>query len=214
MPKYNNLNDSVFDNQLKECAVSHCSNKRSYISQYCQKHATRKWRYGSVEHQKICRGHYKDELKEVTTLVETNLDHSGIKEGIRFFDSWLEDSSNGIQRQSRESLAYLYEQGVTGKDLLIEAAAFTLFGFDCENWACKDHDHFIYQLGARVLKFKSQKIYGSILRKTGDYIIDNVGGLLITIKRAAESKDGLREKRQESFNQPLNLDRCLSEVHV
>ena len=49
----------------------------------------------------------------------------------------VEDSANNIQRQSREYMEYLYEQGVTGKDLLIEAAAFTLFGFDCENWACK-----------------------------------------------------------------------------
>ena len=215
MSKHNNINESIHKNQLKTCDVSHCNNKRSYISKFCSKHSTRRWRYGHELHSKIVRGHYKEELKEVTTLVNTNLEHEGIAEGIRFFDTWLEDSSNNIQRQSRESLEYLHTQGVTGKDLLIEAAAFTLFGFDCNNWAVHDHHHFKYQLGARVLKFKSQKIYGSILKKTGDYIISNVGGLLITIKKAAESKEGLREKRQQSFNQPLNMDRSLDmEVQV
>lgn len=205
MPMYKNIQEAMSDNSNNPCKAEGCHRNRSRISGYCPLHTAINWQSGHPLHQKIMKGMYAIEKAEVKELIDKNIEHEGIQEGIRFFEGWLNDSLNGLPRPCSEHLKRLKEDGVSGYELLVESAAFFLFGWDNPR-VIKSDRHFTYQLGNRILRYKPFNIRGTALHDAGSYIKRNVGGLLVTIMHAVQRKEELLENRLRKYSQPLNVD--------
>lgn len=205
MPKYRNINEAISENQTKKCSVKGCQKQRHRISAYCMNCAWRRWYWGNAEAQPILFNDYYYEKDLVTDVLKMNPDHKGVKYGIDFINDWLKKAGDGRAIVPfANHAARLHNLGAKGFNLLVELSAIYLLS--CRfHTKIRDDRHLIYVLGSKCIRFKpcKNRTKGPEHQQVGQYLLDKLGVLFVTIARGAEELEQIRNQGLGAMHQPL-----------
>lgn len=209
MSKYNgNLFVAIEDNTRRVCKVPHCCHNRWRISGFCRKHTSRFNRYGHPEARCIDDRHLTTCFDLVSKVIDKNLEHDGIRAGIRFFTMWLiqaDATSNNPRSSLVPALRHMkrnYDSGVKAIDLLKVVASVWLYyarGMSIGGERILNDEHNRRIMGLKVCKFTPipkgvHYVYPKELREAGAFIQKRIGVLLVNI---CQTVDQLEEAQQE-----------------
>ena len=192
-------------NEERICIIRHCNSNRAGVGRYCSRHQRNKWRFGDPHARRIFPQEMDVERSKVWHVVEYNRDHQAIKGGIEYFRKWMENAANGIPGISaHEHFKRLHEEGVTGNELLVEAATVYMFQqYNPEALPGNLPDPLMMAIGLAVLGYRKMvegdpnpRNYISELRITprtrkevGRIIWRDIGMLLVEIYKAIQEND-------------------------
>ena len=192
-------------NQDKDCSVKHCDSKRAGVSKYCSRHQRNNWRYGDPLARRIFPQEMEVERSKCEHVVKYNKEHPAIDNGIDYFNQWMINSANEIPGISAtEHFQRLHDDGVTGEELLIEAA--TVYMFQRNNPdELPEHQPrpLMMAIGLAVLGYRQLKpddpnyrnyiselrIEPKKRREVGRIIWRDLGSLIVRIAREIEEHD-------------------------
>jgi hypothetical protein len=229
MPKYSSLTEAIDDNERAVCKVRGCHEPRSRISGFCLRHGQKNHSYGHPLARPIYRKDYAIERDECRAILSRNLEagHPGVVYAVGLFDRWLEakDFSQAISTVKRPSAALadhftrLKASGVTGLDLLVEAASIWLFA-DRNQKRVDGHRHLTYTLGHKLCRAKAAPlpkplkgkampfkgiITGPASRMVGEMVIKNLGVLLIAVCRKVQAQEAKHQETLLAMYEPLEV---------
>ena len=156
-----------------------------------------------------------DELADCRGIIDKNLakDHPGILYAqIRWLDSLLEGLVviEGAHDTTDSHLSRLHQEGITGYDVLLEAAAV----YRLYEWGhpkrIHSHRHLLYMLGLRTILLKAPPTYkrgltGRANRVLGTAINKRLGALLLSISRTLDAKEEAKQREVAVLYEPLEL---------
>lgn len=198
-------------NQVQPCIVPGCKAKRIHFSKYCAVHSQRGYQYGHPEGRRIRPKEYEEELAEVRKVIEQNRDHEGIQIAVRFFDDWLQCAAEGKPGVlASDHFFRLYQEGVTGEDLLIESAAIYLFQKRNPQILLLGRSLDIATALAVLCKRKNRMGYGAkkyvkveARRNVGSKIAREVGLMLMNIADSIEAKAKRKAQSMNAFSKDI-----------
>lgn len=129
MPTYRTIADAKAANERHPCSVDDCTNPRIGVSKYCMKHRNHFTLYGHPLQTKLHSSRHAVERQQVTEIFNSNSNHPGILSAIRWIQQWMDDAITGRAGTvlAAEDLRRLHDNGVTARDIVIEAASFYIF---------------------------------------------------------------------------------------
>ena len=145
------------------------------------------------------------EIEEVSEIVNFNLDHSGMKKGIEFFQRAMELGKAGSQYlPCNHYFARLYEAEVDPIDLLILSAAIWLFA-ERNPRRVRNKAHEDHLLGNKIIRFVPYhgQTKGPEHKAVGEYVRSNIGVLLLNIIRSINMHEKDRRESLKAQNAPL-----------
>ena len=202
----------IIKNERKQCSLKGCQNNRRSLYKWCHLHYRRAYFYGHPDGRKIKRGEYKQEKEKVSQIIERNLSHVAIQEGIKFFDTWITravvgSKAGGIPSKASEYIARLADKKVTGKDCLIEVAAFWTFAWRNQHLFPSDRA-MVTGLGIAILYLHrpqgGETVPGAPRRDAGEYVQRHLGLLLMRLLKQVEKDEDREEERQRAIREPLD----------
>ena len=211
MPKYNSLNQFLYENKRLQCNVRGCQTKRVGKSQYCGKHRARAYVWGHAEAGAVKPYLYSDEIEAVTKLINHNANHEGILLGKKWLDSMMEAGGRGADIRGSMYWANLYSQKISSSELLIRLGGLWYFDYRDElRRHIKNHRHLISLSGNCVIRFG--KMHGiryvppKFYHQVGDQVKRGIGVLLVNISRSVEKIERKQRQRLSVMGQELNVD--------
>jgi len=211
MPKYNSLNQFLYENKRLQCNVRGCGSRRAGKSQYCSKHRARAYVWGHPEAGAVKPYLYSDEIEAVTKIIENNRDHEGILLGKKWIDSLMEAGGRGADIRGSMYWANLYSNGISSSELLIRLGGLWLLDYRDElNRVIKNHRHLISLSGNTVIRFG--KIQGiryippKFYHQVGDQVKRGIGSLLVNISRSVEKMELKQRQLLSAMAQELNVE--------
>lgn len=206
-------------NRQNVCSVEGCDRHRHGMSKYCPYHIYRDMYYGHPEQKGLMPWEYKQELKEVSEVIDRNRNHKGIRKALAEIDAFLTMADVSIHMPAAiKRLKQSTE--VTPLDILKEAAAVTLLYYRQANFVHNkllvNDETFRIALGYRCLALVKKEVYrttgGRLVTRTtskkarralGDFLWNKLGLLLINIQRSIQSREDREEAKQKAFAAPL-----------
>jgi hypothetical protein len=201
-------------NQQQSCIMKVCERKRIHFSKYCATHSQRGYQYGDPTGRRIRPKEYEEELADVRDLIRQNPEHSGIQIAVKFFDDWLaaattEGSSGTL---ASKHFYQLYQEGLTGEELLCECAAIYLFQRRNPRLLPDGLATYIALALGVLCKRKNKMGYGtkkyidvSTRRNVGRRIIESIGLLLVNITNTVRDRERKRQDRDKAFLQEIRV---------
>lgn len=208
MPKYVSFQHACQDNTTRICKVKGCELHRKAVSGYCNYHTSRLTLHGDPEHRCIRYSEYKGKADQVKAILQKNISHPGVKQGLSFFKDWLSDPEHPRRPQKQVDFVFnIRDMGVSERDLLSDATA--LFMMKMENhYKIRSQRHFIYQLGHTfILHAPLGGVIprGTTKREYGQHIYDNLYKLFLNITASIREKLREDEERKNAFMKPLDM---------
>ena len=123
-----NMKAQIEINEQYPCKAPGCDKNRHSLSSYCGAHHAKRLYFGSIDARKIRYNETELERVKARHVVEANPDHPAIQQCIEFFTTWLENAVNDIPGiPCKKQFVRMHQEGVTGKELAIEAISILLF---------------------------------------------------------------------------------------
>jgi hypothetical protein len=143
--------------------------------------------------------------------VDKNKDHPGILYAIKWLDLVLSGSVTieDAHTTTDNHLSRLYDSGITGQDVLLEAAAVYRLYERGHPKRIHSHRHLLYMLGLRTILLKAPLPYKGITgranRTIGTAINKKVGVLLRLISRALDDREEAQQRELSVLYEPLSI---------
>jgi len=83
-------------NVLKLCSVTGCGKHRRDISRFCNTHTRSNKLFGNPYGHALRVWEYAQETKEVTEIINQNLENPAIQAALETFDTWLKEGARGV----------------------------------------------------------------------------------------------------------------------
>ncbi len=208
--KYRTQQERIFANEQNKCKVKGCTRHRKYFSGYCSTHNAAKVAYGDPLGHRTYPKSFEREAMKVKLLLEANSQHGGIKQGIAFFQQWIEGACTQGGVLGQKHFLRLNDERVTGAELLQEVAALYLYSHTYP-WDLEEGLPLDYATGIAVLckshnkrgTVSCQHVPSALRRKVGQYVREKIGRLLYNIVRTIQQQDKQEELQSEAQSQPL-----------
>ncbi len=216
------VREKVKQNQALLCDVPGCNRNRHSLGRYCGPHCHANQMYGHPLQKPIHKQDYRQELKEVSELIDRNHPgHKGIDQAVKEIDAFLIYASNHPEKIPWEIDRLKWTPKVTPLVILKEAAAVTLLDYRTADWVhnkpFRDQKAFVRCLGYRVLKLVPyEKRYSA---KTGNewvhippmkprevlgqFLFSRLGSLLVNIAKTIINRAEREEQKQKVYRSPL-----------
>jgi hypothetical protein len=214
-------------NESKKCSAKGCHNNRWRLSGYCIKHNQVNFHWGHPYGRHLTKDVLAKPTEEVTKVILKNLDkHNGIKNAIAFFEKWMKtayetyvphrykvDCKKEVVPGSRYMSKMYADGNVTGLDCLIAVAAvwrLSVLDMETKKYILSDK-HCIFCIGQNLLKLTrlsrgSRGRTGPERKYSGQYVMDNIGTLLVNISDAIQKVEDREEERVQSFQEELDTE--------
>lgn len=208
MPSGTPMAQGIALNERRKCKHPSCTNYRTKLFGYCAKHRHAYHIYGHPDARKIKPKEYARERERVAKVVNRNLKHPAIQQGIQFFDRWISRAVLNPERTpGGEPIARLADRHITGKECLIECAAIWVFAWWNKHLFPSDRA-MTYGLGTTILYFhhgtqSGHMVDGKPRREAGEYIQKHIGVLLMRILQQVEKDEDKELERIKAINEPL-----------
>lgn len=216
-PKGRAMQPDINANHQRPCSHARCTRPRHGISKWCSYHGKRNKLYGSPEGRRIRRWEYKQEVKEARAVILANKSNPAIIEAVALLQGWLEEAARGRKVAAREDMDRLFNAGVTGLDVLIEAAALWLW-FDRRKHHYDNGPELTHQIGTAVILLKPRpaayrnrdgsaryKPVGAVARREcGGLIRKHLATVLHNISQRVLRDELEVQQRAETLRTPLS----------
>jgi hypothetical protein len=124
------MKELIKENEQLICSAPGCTKNRHSLSSYCGAHYIKKLYFGDIRGRKIRYNETDLERAQARHVIEANPKHPAIEQCIEFFTTRLENAANDVPGvPCKKQFARMHSEGVTGKDLAIEAIAILLFHY-------------------------------------------------------------------------------------
>lgn len=203
----------------KTCIATGCTKGRHGITRYCKQHYDHCKRNGHPSQLAIRAKQYREELADVTDLLEKNQGHTGIITALDHFKRWQEDATAGKKVPAKVSVLKSIERGVTAQVMLCEAAALFRFS-ETHPRDIKDKSALTFQMGRAILRLGSMKerrkgrLTGTVyyrqpsvtqIREAGLYVMEPLSGLLLNISHTLDHRNEAADRKKAEQWQPFNI---------
>lgn len=112
-------------NQSKECSARGCDERRHGLNAYCAQHNIAYRRYGHSAAHPIKAPNYTPYRKGVLSVFGANESHPGFVASLDYVRRWLQGAAaDETSSKAAPELARLVREGVSPRDVLVEACAF------------------------------------------------------------------------------------------
>ena len=166
----------------------------------------KEWYWGHPEAEPIDSKEWAPEKTEVSKIVRMNHENSLIQKAVGSIDEWLKEAFEARYYLYKRLLGRLWDIGIRGSDILIEASAISLYRVRNPNMFLSDR-HFSHVLGNKIIRIvpywgatKGYEHYG-----IGMSVQKRLGATDIGIAKAViQGKENARKIKQ-SMGQPLDI---------
>lgn len=217
-PKGHSMWPDIHTNEQRPCSAARCARRRHGLSKWCALHAKRVKQYGSTDGRRIRRWEYVQEKKEAQAVILANRENPAIIEAVGFLQAWLEEAARGRRVAARADMDRLFNEGVTGLDILMEAAALWLW-FDRRKHHHDDGEALTFQIGTAVILLKPRpaaytnkdgsrryRPVGTVARREcGELIRKHLAMVLHNISQRVLKDELEARQRVETLRTPLSL---------
>jgi len=199
------------ENEHRMCKAKGCNLHRAGMSGWCSTHQHRVVHFGHTDGKRWFPKEFEKERLKVKALLQVNPDHPGIKQGVKFFQDWIEKACTLGHQFAQKQMLRLQDEGITGEMLLVECASIWLFSH-LTPWALPTELPLTYALGITMLTLSTVYKVGctsvrdvppKLRREVGQYIRSSIGLLLMNIYKTVERADSEAEDRRKAMAEPL-----------
>ena len=118
-------------NEVHLCKARGCNHHREGLNAYCASHNSVYRKYGHPSARPIKPIAYTRYRKEVSAIFDANAGHAGLVAALDYIDKWTADAANPLSTfKGAPEVARLASDGITTRDILIEASSFWCFLHD------------------------------------------------------------------------------------
>lgn len=211
MSKRASFRERQRENEHRMCKAKNCNLHRAGMSGYCSTHQHRMTHYGDPDGHRWYPKEYEQERLKVKLLLEANPDHAGIKQGIQFFQGWIEKACTIGGQLAQKHLMRLQDERITPEMLLEECASIWLLSY-LNPWTLPTELPLTYALGiallCKSLRYKVgcvsvREVNPKLRREVGQYVRNSIGLLLMNIYKSIERADSEAAERRKEMALPL-----------
>jgi hypothetical protein len=203
-------------NQGLKCSVPSCGGTRDGTSLFCKHHANRTAKYGDPLGGPIPKKEFTPFLSDVSDIVNKNLDHPGILQGLEFFTVWLRMASQDIPCPALQHMKRLAALGVPAFQLLKVTGAAYWFTHSNPNRipTVRARAYFVAnqlfrtvhpggKVGHGYPKIEKTQPTGKARREAGEYVHEHLTALMANIVCACLNKEKESARRLQEQYAPL-----------
>jgi hypothetical protein len=157
-----------------------------------------------------------DAFDQVSNIIDSNKDHKGVQEAVRFFDIWMRQAtfSDGLPVAfvpAARHLSRLHHANVNPLDLLkVVASVWLYYHLDEHRRMVRNDAHCQAIMGHKVCVFLPISDKSGFKRpmpkerkEAGKYIQENVGPLLANVVRAVDQYERKQKERFRNMTEEL-----------
>lgn len=211
------IHESIERNSKHFCKVPNCNVQRHLLSGYCNNHFKKMNLYGNPTGESLRKSRYRQELKEVSGLINANLTHVSTLAALEFIQAWLTRANSGKASFLGIHMSRLALAGVTPLEILAEATSVYLYS-QRNPRSLPDDDQLSYQIGIAILRLAPAPSYTNIQGKTawrrpagsdrkalGRHLRDNLGLYFFNVTSAIISRENEEAERRKKLFTPLDF---------
>jgi len=207
---------SMERNKWHGCKAQGCTNLRHNLSAYCKGHYQKAYQYGDPNGKALLRREYRQEIDQVTELINRNKSHISVTTALEIIQNWLNAPTKGKASVLGIEALRLLSAGVTALDILIEATAVYMYS-QRRPGNLPDDSRLDYQMGVVIFRLAPRPTYrthngvrasrrptGSDRRKLGVYLRQSVGVFMLNawsfINHQEQEAQKVKERLWTSFH--------------
>ena len=220
MPKFSTMPEAIAHNTQGFCNVPECFKHRTGVSAYCLAHRNCNTRYGHPLQKKLLASRHAAERSQVTEIFNSNPNHPGVLSAVRWVQQWIDAAMRSDPTAlARDDMHRLVTEGVTARDIVIEAAAQFLFqqanrhkylNEDSESIALSLAVLHLAPLAKKTKRLPSGEVQEVCVdiktaprRKVGRYIRSHLIHLFLNLQKTIEDNRNAALTTREAFMAPL-----------
>jgi hypothetical protein len=194
------INKSLNRNTSKQCKANGCYNPRRNLGGYCKQHYRKAYLYGDPNGRAILSKDYLNEIKEVSNLIGSNLNHPAVLAACTYLQRWLDKAIKGEPCVCANEVARVSSEA-TALDILKATTSIWLYA-ERNPYKINTDDYLTYLLGISFLKCAKYRVNlsalgkpfnsipsGSVRKVIGQHLRETLGLFYVNIVNTLRCKD-------------------------
>lgn len=164
----------------------------------------KEWYWGHPLAEPIDSREYEKEKTEASKILQMNYENPAVVKAIESINEWLEEAYKAKYYLYKRLLGRLWDIGIKGTDILLEASAIRLYRIRNPNRFINDRN-FIHVLGNKIIRIVPYwgETKGYEHNGIGMDVIKKLGGVDLGIAKAVIQNQENARKIKQDMSSPL-----------